>query len=535
MGVGWLNPARVPPPAGILTQPLLELRDARITFGDTHALQGVSLKLDAGSVHGLVGQNGSGKSSIVKILTGIYRPEQTTKLLAAGEILHLPVSTAHLAAARIGVVHQDIGIAPSLSIVDNVLARHYPTSGLWRIEKRTGRDMAHRILGRLGLNVDVTKLASILTEAEKSILAFARALYEIERSGGTGPGVLILDEVTARLGPSDSEAVVSTIHRLRDDGWGILFVGHRLDEVVELCDVVTVIRDGSVAGKLVGAQVTTDGLVSLAMGDLPDLGSTPPPAVGEKDKRATFAARVDAGPLQDTRFDGNVGEVLGITGLAGSGVDTLPYALVGHIPLRAGELRVGDDQYDLQDMTPGKALQHGIGLIPGDRLINGVAGVLTVQENLAITELTNIRGPRLLSRVNLRKLEAVTKERIGKYSITPSNPGRKVANLSGGNQQKILVARILEQNPQMLIAHEPTAGVDVGARAEIFHLIRESARNGCATIVCSQDVDEVWDASDRVLVLSHGRIIAELDTAVDDQSLCTRAILSSGSESNARQ
>lgn len=535
MGVGWLSPAGVPSPVGSPDQPLLELRDARITFGETHALQGVSLQLNAGSVHGLVGQNGSGKSSIVKILTGIYRPEQTTKLFAGGEELHLPVSPAHLAAARIGVVHQDIGIAPSLSIVDNVLARHYPTAALWHIEKRTGRDMAHRILGRLGLNVDVTKLASTLTEAEKSILAFARALYDIERSGGTGPGVLILDEVTARLGPSDSETVVSTIHRLRDDGWGILFVGHRLDEVVNLCDVVTVIRDGQVAGKLLAPKITTDSLVSLAMGELPDLGSTPPPAVGDTEKRATFAVRVDAGPLRDTQFNGYDGEVLGITGLAGSGVDTLPYALVGHIPLRAGELRVGDELFHLDDMTPSKALRHGIGLIPGDRLINGVAGVLTVQENLAITELTNIRGHRLMSRVNLRKLDAVTKEQIDKYRITPTDPSRKVANLSGGNQQKILVARILEQNPQMLIAHEPTAGVDVGARAEIFHLIRESARNGCATIVCSQDVDEVWDASDRVLVLSHGRVVADLDTAVDDQSLCMRAILSSGSDSNAPQ
>ena len=528
-----MNPTRVSPPTGTLNLPLLELRDARITFGDTHALQGVSLQLDAGSVHGLVGQNGSGKSSIVKILTGIYRPEHTTKLLAGGETLHLPVSTAHLAAARIGVVHQDIGIAPSLSIVENVLVRHYPTSALWRIKKRTGREMAHRILSRLGLNVDVTKLASALTEAEKSILAFARALYEIERSSGTGPGVLILDEVTARLGPRDSEAVVSTIHRLRADGWGILFVGHRLDEVVALCDVVTVIRDGKVAGKLVAPQISTERLVRLAMGDLPDLGSTPPPAANEQDERATFSAWVDAGPLQGTQFDGHVGEVLGVTGLAGSGVDTLPYALVGHVPLRGGFVRIGEDQFVLGDMTPGKALRNGIGLIPGDRIINGVAGVLTTQENLAITELANIRGRRLLSRVNLRKLAAATKDQIDKYRITPTNPSRKVAYLSGGNQQKILVARILEQQPKMLIAHEPTAGVDVGARAEIFHLIQESARGGCATIVCSQDVDEVWDASDRVLVLSHGKVVADLDTAVDNQSSCTRAILSAGTESIA--
>ena len=504
--------------------PLLEVRDASITFGATRALRGVSLAVAGGSVHGLVGQNGSGKSSIVKIITGVYRPDSGTEVHARGRPLHRPINATRLARARVGVVHQDLGIAPTLSITENVLVCSHPTVAGGRVDSRAGHRIVHALLTRLGLDVDPRASAASLSEAQKAVVAFARALHQLEDAHLPGPGVLVLDEVTARLGPADSDAVVSAVHRLRDEGWGILFVGHRIDEVVALCDHVTVLRDGQAAASLAGGEISPENLVKAAMGvelaALAERGTHAPPV----DARG-FSLRLRSEPFQDTEIHGRVGEVLGITGLADSGVDVLPYAAVGAVPA-SGRLTVGELQVDIARLTPARAVRRGIGLIPGDRLRNGIAGLLSTAENLAITRLITIRGWRALAPIRGRAVARVAAEQIDLYDIRPADAQRQVAYLSGGNQQKVLVARALALAPRILCAHEPTAGVDAAARADIFRLIRRAARDGCAVMICSQDVDEVWDAADRVLVLNRGCITAELDPARDSKQTCIAAVLS---------
>jgi ribose transport system ATP-binding protein len=503
---------------------LLEVRDASIRFGATRALRGVSLAVAGGSVHGLVGQNGSGKSSVVKIITGVYRPEAGTQVRAQHRSLHQPITASELAKARIGVVHQDLGIAPALSITENVLVCSSPTKFGGRVDARAGDRIVRELLSRLGLDVDPRSSAVDLSEAQKAVVAFARALHQLQDADVAGPGVLVLDEVTARLGPADSGAVVSAVHRLRDEGWGVLFVGHRIDEVVALCDQVTVLRDGQVVASLSRDEISPDSVVKAAMGielavlQARDIHDPPAEAPG-------FSLRLKSDLFQDIAIQGRVGEVLGITGLADSGVDALPYATVGAVPV-AGRLTVADMSFDLARLTPGRAVRHGIGLIPGDRLRNGIAGLLSTEENLAITQLITTRGWRAVAPVRSRALSRACAEQIDTYDIRPTDPQRQVAYLSGGNQQKVLVARALSLSPRILCAHEPTAGVDAAARADIFRLIRQAARDGCAVMICSQDVDEVWDAADRVLVLNRGRITAELAPARDSKHSCISAVLS---------
>lgn len=510
--------------AAVSELPALEVRDASISFGATQALRGVSLAVDAGSVHGLVGQNGSGKSSIVKIITGVYRTDPGTEVRARGRPLHRPITASGLARARIGFVHQDLGIAPALSITENVLICSHPTRLGARVDTRTGHQIVRALLARLGLDVDPRSSAVALSEAQKAVVAFARALHQLEDLESEGPGVLVLDEVTARLGPADTDAVVSAVHRLRDEGWGILFVGHRLDEVVALCDHVTVLRDGQVVANLAGGAISPDSLVKAAMGidlavlDARDAYDPPTDALG-------FSLRLTSEPFPDTVIEGRVGEVIGITGLADSGVDVLPYAAVGAVPT-VGQLTVGDMDFDLARLTPARAVRRGISLIPGDRLRNGIAGLLSTGENLAITRLTTTRGWRAVAPVPSRAVARACAEQIHTHDIRPTDPQRQIAYLSGGNQQKVLVARALSLAPRILCAHEPTAGVDAAARADIFRLIRRAARDGCAVMICSQDVDEVWDAADRVLVLNRGRITADLDPARDSKESCISAVLS---------
>ena len=503
---------------------LLEVRDASIHFGATRALHGVSLTVAGGSVHGLVGHNGSGKSSLVKIITGVYRPEAGAQVRARNRSLHQPITASDLTKARIGVVHQDLGIAPALSITENVLVCSNPTKFGGRVDARAADRIVRELLGRLGLEVDPRASAAGLSEAQKAVVAFARALHQLEDAAMAGPGVLVLDEVTARLGPADSDAVVSAVHRLRDEGWGLLFVGHRIDEVVALCDQVTVLRDGQVVASLSGSEISPQRVVKAAMGvELAVLQERD--AAGVPTKADGFSLRLTSEPFQNIAIRGRVGEVLGITGLADSGVDALPYATVGALRV-SGQLTVADLNFDLARMTPWRAVRRGIGLIPGDRLRNGIAGLLSTEDNLAITRLITTRGWRAIAPVRSRAMSRACAEQIDTYDIRPADPQRQVAYLSGGNQQKVLVARALSLSPRILCAHEPTAGVDAAARAEIFRLIRQAAREGCAVMLCSQDVDEVWDAADRVLVLNRGRLTADLDPARDSKPACISAVLS---------
>lgn len=503
-----------------LVTPALEIRNASIAFGATQALRGVSLDVQAGTVHGLVGHNGSGKSSLVKIVTGVYRPAAGTAIAAFGHRLHLPVSAPRLARARIGVVHQDMGVATTLSVADNVLVNTHPTTRLKTISRRESYRVVEGVFSRLGHEIDPSQNAGALSEAEKAVLAFARALHQLNQSGVRGPGVLILDEVTARLGPSDTTAITGSIQRLRNDGWAVLFVGHRVDEIAFLCDSVTVLRDGQVAGTLSEgsiapprlAELITGGVVTSAKSaDRLETGTAHP-----EDSR--LAIRLATGSLAETCLEGRIGEVIGITGLADSGVNSIPYSLVGYAPKGTGLLQLGNKQWDLGKMTPSRALRHGIGLIPGDRIRNGIAANLTTRDNLAVSRHAITRGPAMLRPISRKSSLRSSRTLIDRYHILPGDSERRTGNLSGGNQQKVLVARALQLQPRLLIAHEPTAGVDVGARYEIFGLVREAATRGCTVIICSEDIDEVWDSADRILILDRGRVVASLNPATDEKS-----------------
>lgn len=497
----------------------LQIQNASIAFGATQALNRVSLDVYAGTVHGLVGHNGSGKSSLVKIVTGVYRPAAGTAIAAFGHRLHLPVSAPRLAKAGIGVVHQDMGVATTLSVADNVLVGTHPTTRLKTISRRESFRVVDGVLSRLGHEIDPSENAGALSEAEKAVLAFARALHQMDQSGGSGPGVLILDEVTARLGPSDSIAITSSIERLRRDGWGVLFVGHRVDEISTLCDSVTVLRDGQVAGTLSDGAIDPSRLAELITGGLVTSAKV---ADGlEATSRAEVsrvAIRLTTGSLAETCIDGRIGEVLGITGLADSGVNSIPYALVGTASKTTGSLRLGNDEWDLGRLSPRGALREGIGLIPGDRIRNGIAANLSTRDNLAVTQYAITRGPAMLRPISGKASLSKSRTLIDRFHILPAESERRTGHLSGGNQQKVLVARALQLQPRLLIAHEPTAGVDVGARAEIFGLMREAAKSGCTVLICSEDIDEVWDAADRVLVVDRGRVTASLNPATDEKS-----------------
>lgn len=492
---------------------LLEFCDITKEFGGTRALSNVSLNLKRGEILALLGENGAGKSTLIKTLAGIYRPDGGQILFRGKPYQHRPPQPNQR--QSIAFIHQDLGLIEWMTVGENVgLAQGYSLRGRlidWRAtERRTAE-----ALKLVGCDFDPSTRVQELTRTEKSLVAIARAL-------AVEADVLVLDEPTASLPADEVEKLFAAIRPLKERGVAMIYVSHRLDEIFRIADRVAVLRDGQLVGQKPVSETTSDELIRMIVGRKADQlfvkaeRTSGPAIVSVKD----LACR-GAGPVS---FDIRQGELLGLVGLRGAGQELIGRALFG-CEVSSGTVRLNGVEPNLS--SPVAAMASGIGLIARDRTEESVAMSLSLRENTFLNPGASGRG--LMSFLSPRN-EAEKAYSLGsRVGLRPNDQSLAIEALSGGNQQKVVVGRWLATGRKLLIAEDPTAGVDVGAKADIYRLIAEAVEGGLAVLVVSTDFEEIAHICHRALVFSRGQIVRELNGA----DLTTPAVIAAASASEA--
>jgi ribose transport system ATP-binding protein len=476
----------------------LAVRGLSKTFGATPALRNVDFEIAPGEVHALVGQNGCGKSTFIKILAGFHQPDAPTTALVNGTELALGDQTAaHAAGLRF--VHQDLGIVPMLDSLDNMaLGFGYSTGAGGRVKWRTQASRVRAALAELGYDIHVRTPLAELAPVERSAVAIARALQGIEAHSS----LLVLDEPTATMPQPEVQRLFATVRLLRSRGASILYVSHHLDEVFELADRVSVFRDGELIATEQVQDLPRKRLVELMVGEFPDEA-----VVVEKQASDTVALSLrgfGGKIIRDLDLDVHAGEVVGIAGITGSGREEFCDTLFG-ARQRLGEVTVGGEH--IGPLRPDAMVAHKVGLVPAKRRDEALVVQMTVRENFTLPNVSEFWRHLLLGHAAERREVARLVEQMG---VKTSGTEAGVDALSGGNQQKVVVGRWLRLKPSVLLLDEPTQGVDIRAKSEIHALIDEAAAEGSAVLVASSDEAELERLCDRVLVLRGGHVCADL-------------------------
>ncbi len=491
------------PPEPADRQPLLRLRGLSKTFGDKTVLSEVGFDVAPGEVHALAGQNGSGKSTLIKILAGFHHPDPGGRVWVDGVELHLPVRPREAAGKGLCFLHQDLALAPSMTIAENILVGRGFDHGIgwtvrWGKENRLVRDL----LDEYGVAAKPSTPVSEISEIDRAIIAILRALEQFR--GLEGRGVIVLDEPTAFLPRREVSRIFAAIRAAVATGAGVIFVSHRLDEVREISDRISVLRDGVLVGTLDTKDNEEKDIVRLLLGrDLEDL--YPEPSRSATAKVVLRVDRLAGGELKDVSFDLHRGEILGVTGLLGMGQDQLPYLLAGMQKPSGGTIEA--DGKAVRGGDPRGALRAGMAMLPADRKTQSSLQSASVGENVSLPVVRRYwRGGRLRHRAESREVAALLED----FAVVPPLPGRQLASLSGGNQQKALLAKWMQTKPSVLVLHEPTQGVDIGARSQIFKRLEEAVQEGASILICSSEYEDLAHLCDRVLVLREGSIAGEL-------------------------
>ncbi|HSQ26717.1 MAG TPA: sugar ABC transporter ATP-binding protein [Anaerolineales bacterium] len=476
---------------------ILTLSNIEKTFGGIHALSGVSFDLREGEVHALVGENGAGKSTLIKIISGAYYPD--TGKIQIGEKVFDSLRPALSRELGVGVVYQEFNILPEISVAENISLSSQPLGKSKILIDRKGRhDTAYQLLERLGAhqNIDPDELVKNLTVGEQQIVEIAKAL-------GSNAKILIMDEPSAVLPSRDLDRLYAVIRKLRDEGRGIIYISHRLNEIFELADRVTILKDGKTMATKQVAETNESELVQLMVGR--SLTDMYPPADNQPgDLILDVKDLCIEGVVFDISFNVRRGEVVGLAGLGGSGRTTVCRTLVG-----LGKIVSGEAIYLGQPVprTPGKAAEAGLVLIPEDRKAHGLVLNQSMLFNMALPNLLKFSKAGVLN----HKIEkAAVRSMIDDIQIRPAAPEIYAENLSGGNQQKVVVGKWLLAKPKLVIFDEPTRGIDVGAKSEIYMRIRELTHQGMGVIMASSELPELIGMSDRILVFHEGKLAGEL-------------------------
>jgi rhamnose transport system ATP-binding protein len=475
--------------------PVVALRDVDKHFGAVAALRRAQLELRAGEVHALVGENGAGKSTIVKILAGVHQPD-SGQVLLNGE----PVEFGNAAAAQaagIAVIYQEPTLFPDLSVAENIFMGRHPLRSFRRIDRAAMRDHAAALFERLGVRIDPYRPARGLSIADQQIVEIAKAI-------SLDAEVLVMDEPTAALSGVEVDRLFAVARSLRDAGAAVLFISHRLDEVFALCGRITVMRDGEFVSSDPTTAVTVDDVVRRMVGrEVSTLFPKNGAEVGSAVLEVNGLTR--AGVFADVSFDVRSGEIVALAGLVGAGRSEIVRAAFGVDDYDAGEVRV--DGKRLPKGDPAVAMAAGVALVPEDRRQQGLIMELSVTRNATVTRRKALSRWGLLTSGRERNsaLEWIDRLRVKAGSI--DNP---VSTLSGGNQQKVVIAKWLATQPRVLIVDEPTRGIDIGTKAEVHRLLSELANDGVAVLMVSSELPEVLGMADRVLVVHEGRLVANM-------------------------
>ena len=476
--------------------PLLEVRGIDKSFPGVRALGEVDLTLHKRQVLALIGENGAGKSTLMKILAGVQPPD-AGEILLDGEPVVIESTRAALDLG-IALIHQELNLATNLSVGANVfLGREPLRSGL--IDDGRIREESRKYLEMVGLEVDPATLVGDLTIGRQQMVEIAKALSIDAR-------ILIMDEPTSSLSQAETEYLLKVIKDLRDRGVSVIYISHRLGEVQELADHVTVLRDGENAGELVREEVTHDAMVRLMVGrDLTghyvrserDLGET---VLEARDLRSPVH------PEYSLNFSVRAGEIVGVAGLVGAGRTEMLATLFGVTPSLHGSLKVGGEE--IVSDSPFAAIRAGLALAPEDRKLQGLVIEMTVRENLSLAALRRDQRPGGF--LDFGKERAISEEMVERMGVKTPGDDQVVRYLSGGNQQKVVLGKWLAMKPKLLLLDEPTRGIDVGAKREIYALMEELASSGVAILFVSSEMEEILGMADRAIVMHEGRITGEL-------------------------
>jgi ribose transport system ATP-binding protein len=495
---------------GAKTLPVLHVADITKTFGGAKALAGVSFTVMPGEVHGLLGKNGSGKSTLVKILAGFHAPDPGGRLEFNGEHVPLPLKPGDFRRLGMSFVHQNLGLAPSLTVLENLRFAHLAVERRSFINWRAERRAAIEALGRFGLTLDPNERIDRLSPVERALLAIVRAFEEIRAEcAATGrPGLVLLDEPTPFLPREGVDKLFALMRSIAATGSSVIFISHDIEEVLTITDRVTVLRDGRVAGELETAQATHDQIVEQIVGR--SLARRAEPVHDQTTAHAPYV-RVDdvaGATLRPTNFSIGKGEILGLTGLIGSGYEEAPYLIFGARPCRSGVLKfAAGPAIALAAMSPNRAIGLDFALLPGDRQNASGVDSLSVVDNMLLPDVSRFfRGGFLRRGAMVREARALGT----RYEVRPNDPSAKLSSLSGGNAQKVLIARWMNRNPKLLLLDEPTQGVDVGTRVQIYAALRAAAAAGMSIVCASSDAEQLAEICDRVLVFARGRICREM-------------------------
>ena len=469
---------------------VLGLQSLTKEFAGIRVLDAVDLDLCRGEIHALVGENGSGKSTLVKIVAGVYRQDGGAVFVDGRRI------AAGNAADGTAFIHQDLGLVGTMTVAENVaLLTGYPRRrGLisWRRLSRR----AAEILRAVGLDVDPALPLHLLSAAEQSLVAIARAL-------AVAPKVLVLDEPTATLPEHDVATLFDALSRLKQQGLAILYVSHRLDEVFRIADIVTVLRDGKRVLTRPISTLTSADLIQGITGQLPR--EIPEMARASGRKAILSVVDLEVGTGGPMSFHVAEGEVFALVGLRGAGHESIGRAIFGDVAVGGGVMTLDGERVSFH--TVGAAIRHGVGLVPGDRHAEGVALGMSVGENLVLNPHTSGTGSRW---IGTRTERARWMSILARYDVRPRDGSRLIDHLSGGNQQKVVLARWMAIVSRLLILEDPTTGVDVGAKVEIYTLVAELLQKGCSVLLISTDFEEVTRIAHRALIVRSGRPTAEL-------------------------
>jgi len=478
------------------------------SFAGVQALEGVDLTIGKGEIACLAGENGSGKSTLVKILAGVLRPDSGSIEIGGRRYPHLhPIEAVR---AGVQVIYQDFSLFPNFTVAENISFNQALSSRRRLVRWREVREVARGALAKVGATIDLDARVEDLAVADKQIVAIARALLQDAR-------LIAMDEPTTALTEREVRALLDIIRRLKRDGVSVLFISHKLREIFAVCDKIAVLRNGR---KVADGPGSAFDLASLSLHMLGRrLESHAHSRVGSRGEELMRVERLGrAQQFSDVSFTLHAGEVLGITGLLGSGRTALAKALFGLAPADRGGIALGGRPVRIG--SPQEAIALGLGYVPSDRLTEGLFLPQSIGHNIVVGSLDELSSGGLLERERVRGL---TEEWVRRLAVRTPDADMPVQSLSGGNQQRVVLARWLARNPRVLVLNGPTVGVDVGSKAEIHDIIARLAAGGMGIIVISDDIPEILAACDRILVMQAGRVVEEVESAtVDEDRLAAR-------------
>ena len=490
---------------------MLELTGIKKSFGKIEVLHGVDLEVRAGEVHALLGENGAGKSTLMKILCGIIQPSDGV-IRIEGQERHF-ADYDEAIAAGVGIVFQEFSLIPYLNAVENMFLARELRGRFGMLDRRAMRQRANEIMRQLAVDVDMDVPVNRLSVAEQQFVEIAKALSLNAR-------ILVLDEPTATLTPSEVEHLFKVMRELRKQGVAIVFISHHLEEIFEICDRITVLRDGEFVGACAVSDVDNDRLVEMMVGRRIENNFPPKPATlsGPAIIEVEKVQLKKGGPVSG--FTLRKGEILGFAGLVGSGRTETVLAMLGAYP--AAQCLVRMDGVEKRFADPAEGLMQGIGLLPESRKEQGLITSFSILQNISLNNYGKYRQGHWF--IDLKKELAATRVAMDQVRVKAQGPHARVDTLSGGNQQKVVIARWLNHDMRVLIFDEPTRGIDVGAKSEIYALMREFTAAGGSIIMVSSELPEVIGMSDRVCVFRSGGIVATVEGAsINSEEIMTHA------------